>query len=489
MTKDRKTRAKLRGEFASLLLGLFLIQTCLSPLIALTATSAWAGSSYQDSYCDAFCTKTIKDPNSSYSHSGQALQQCEAYETSSSASSFQQILLPLDFVAAGVCAAACFTTWMSAGTGQGTGQAACSYSAGAAGIAELLAVFSMQSSGVSKAIEGVGGAAAIGGAVLGVTHKTGGIGFLTKEKKLDGKKLACAEAALMTILAVMRAQSTNSDSQAQQNACNAIKNLTSSANGIASNSLFAPQGLGGSTSSGTSSGSSAPPSGGGNGQFSPGGAACAQNGLGSTPGGCGFSANQLAATDAQNLDGSGLAQIVAPDAAKINPSDLLQKLTGSDPGSAFTSAFGSKMQPLADLAQAAAENAADLQAALAQYRGKKDDPSLLASARGGGGGGGGGGARPKAAGNGFNFDFGGGTGAAGGAPAGELGFASSKSKLGLSGLGNGDIWHQDFHGSIFEIVTSRLNSSRDRIDDLDWVTPLNRALAGSPKKMSGNKKP
>lgn len=45
---------------------------------------------------------------------------------------------------------------------------------------------------------------------------------------------------------------------------------------------------------------------------------------------------------------------------------------------------------------------------------------------------------------------------------------------------DGDIWHSKWHGSIFELVSVKLTKSRDRIDALEWTSPLNRALAGLP---------
>ena len=46
----------------------------------------------------------------------------------------------------------------------------------------------------------------------------------------------------------------------------------------------------------------------------------------------------------------------------------------------------------------------------------------------------------------------------------------------------GDIFHEGYAGSIFDIVSVKLTKTHDRIDELEWDTPLNRALAGLPAK-------
>jgi hypothetical protein len=41
-----------------------------------------------------------------------------------------------------------------------------------------------------------------------------------------------------------------------------------------------------------------------------------------------------------------------------------------------------------------------------------------------------------------------------------------------------DIFHSGWNGTIFQLVTNTLNRTRDRVEKLDYVSPLNRALAG-----------
>jgi hypothetical protein len=47
---------------------------------------------------------------------------------------------------------------------------------------------------------------------------------------------------------------------------------------------------------------------------------------------------------------------------------------------------------------------------------------------------------------------------------------------------DGDIWHENYPGTIFQIISSKLSKTNDRIEKLEWDTTLNRALTGLPQK-------
>jgi hypothetical protein len=99
-----------------------------------------------------------------------------------------------------------------------------------------------------------------------------------------------------------------------------------------------------------------------------------------------------------------------------------------------------------------------------------------ASSYASGGGGGKGGAAKPTLGLGFNF---GGTAAP--TFASEQKFEKRERKIEPGR--EGDIWHEGYGGSIFQLVSQKLVTNRDRIDQLEWDTPLNRALAGlKPQK-------
>lgn len=93
---------------------------------------------------------------------------------------------------------------------------------------------------------------------------------------------------------------------------------------------------------------------------------------------------------------------------------------------------------------------------------------------GGGGGGKGGG------GNGLGnlFDFGARAPAESAVGASEVKFNQQK-KADLA-LGGDDIWHSNWNGTIFQLVSKKLDTARDRVEQLEWQSPLNRALAGLP---------
>jgi hypothetical protein len=76
----------------------------------------------------------------------------------------------------------------------------------------------------------------------------------------------------------------------------------------------------------------------------------------------------------------------------------------------------------------------------------------------------------------MDFNFGGGAPKAAAAPS-ELSFDKHRELE-----ADGDVWHTAFPGTIFQIVTHRLNKSRDRVANLEWASPLNRALVGLPNK-------
>lgn len=54
-------------------------------------------------------------------------------------------------------------------------------------------------------------------------------------------------------------------------------------------------------------------------------------------------------------------------------------------------------------------------------------------------------------------------------------------------LGN-DIFHSEYKGSIFELVSTRIDESKDKVMTLEWSTPLNRALNGLSNNPNNKKK-
>lgn len=457
--------------YTKLILGVFLAEASLLPV-------AFAGGS--DPYCDNICSALIENgkvkglsgptwttaddaacaamssgaspspsPSSSPGsdtaaittsiqcqyHSGQVAQQCMAYEADSQGGKGEKILMALDIATAGTCWAACFNLAAPAM------QQICSYAGMAAGAADVLESMAMKSSAVGKAINVALGGAGIAGGFMAM-----------KGAKVAGVKMACAEAALMTVMAGMRMKSSQGAKDSKQKACNAIKSLSSNANVVGgANPLVATSGNTGATQVSDTSATNAPLTDG----FAT-GVTCAKNGLGS--GGCGMSGDQMAATDGGNLESTGIAKAVAPLAP--NPDEILRQLdSGASPGAAMGGALGGlpNSASVSALATAAGDHAAEIGV---------PKSGAVESA-----GGGGGASKTEE----FHMSFG--AGAAAGSAEPELKFSAPAPEVGESG----DIWHAGSPNSIFEIITQKIQKSKDRVEKLEWQTPLNRALAGLPK--------
>jgi hypothetical protein len=144
----------------------------------------------------------------------------------------------------------------------------------------------------------------------------------------------------------------------------------------------------------------------------------------------------------------------------MDTSGLFNKLAaGQDPGQLMGSAFsGPGAEALADLAKTTSEHAAELGAVGGAA------PSVAS---------GGSGASAASNSSGFNL----GLGDMG--PSQKSPSDQSFSPAAKPALASDDIWHTGYQGSIFDIITQKISSTRERVDSLDWSTPLNRALAGT----------
>jgi hypothetical protein len=190
-------------------------------------------------------------------------------------------------------------------------------------------------------------------------------------------------------------------------------------------------------------------------------ACAAKNGMSS----CGFGnqSQASAATDGGLLSSSGLGQTAAQQLANSDLSGLSQ--SSPDAGSLISQALGSAASgdigtKLAEVAKAAQQDGKTLAKTSGNYSGG----SAAAQA-------------PKAPGfGGFNFDTG---------LAAEKKDEVQFDRAPASASADADIWHTDFKGSIFQIVSSKIVETKPRVDNLDWSTPLNRALMGLPSKGAG----
>jgi hypothetical protein len=204
-------------------------------------------------------------------------------------------------------------------------------------------------------------------------------------------------------------------------------------------------------------------------------------------GGTGITAAPLAANDPalksalSNLSSGGLSAALAgaPGSLITSPTDIPAALntlgtdmgsighaiaSGSSPGAAIAAAMPDLPSSMKDMLSAIDKAAAE---------GRLTASGLPSAVMSSGGGAKGAGSSSEGLGL-FGGMFGNKSGLSGGAPK-ELGFTKTTPTYVSQ---EGDIWHSGWNGSIFQIVTGKLNKSRDRIEQLEWQTPLNRALSG-----------
>lgn len=140
--------------------------------------------------------------------------------------------------------------------------------------------------------------------------------------------------------------------------------------------------------------------------------------------------------------------------------------SGNSPGSILAAAMGGASPQMANEFR-------NLDAAMAKYMKIEGAGTVTAS----GGPRGGGSKSPD-----LGFSFGNLFGAKGG----EAGPGAAKSvSFGRTpASAEADIWHSAYPGTIFQIISSKISASRDKVEDLEWVTPINRAMAGGQRGQS-----
>lgn len=147
-------------------------------------------------------------------------------------------------------------------------------------------------------------------------------------------------------------------------------------------------------------------------------------------------------------------------------SDIAKQLQNSPPGAVGSSIVPNMPAELADHLKELDEAAKSGQI---QMVGGGDNLSVMTSR--------GGGSRTLSSTKPFGGLFGGLGTAAGPSPQKEMGF-EKKAEVAIPS--DGDIWHSNWNGTIFQLVSNKLVKTNERIDKLEWETPLNRALNGLP---------
>jgi hypothetical protein len=408
-------------------------------------------------------------------YASQAEPQCMAYLTSQDAHDNEIVPIIFDTAAAVSCGLACYNQLNPAGALSGASEAldaACEVVGLGAGVSDMLGLFSQQSSAGARAIGSigaVGAGVAAGTSVYQLSQNASGAGNWTSSSSSDSgvaKKWAvCATAALFALTAVIRGVSEKGSSSAKTDACNSVHSLMSKATPVGYTGSPVASGV---TTTTTSSGSTLTAATGTTGSIGNTSASAALN-SGQVPQACldqGISCqpSTAAATDGGILAKSGLDTMVAPLASKIGPQiaaaaesgDLGNALGNAMTAAGLPSDFAKKFVDLAGAAYEAGPKLAsalnvESQAsakALAGIHAPAKSPELF-------------GAKSAAPTTGTTTEF-----------------NDQNRAIAVSS----DIWHTGYNGSIFDIVSEKISSSKDRINIEGWASSSNNLRSMLPAK-------
>ena len=410
-------------------------------------------------------------------HNSQLEPQCMAYKAADGAGTGEHIVFALDTVAAASCWTACIagkTPWTAAL------EAVCMGTGIAAGASEFGIVLAQNSSPVTKMIKSATLAGGTAAHTYGLSNITGSPQQSTVPGTDTKVSNSCFSAAGYTILMGLRYKAINDDNKVKKDACNTVKQLASSASmtsgAVANLSNYSNMtpisggagGLGRATAGGSAGGVASASAGG---AISLGLSCVGNNGLSSCL------PNQSAAMDSKIFSETGLDKQFASD-----PNGQLKAIidavkSGATAGQIMDRAMngsvgGDAGHAISQLADEATAKSTEIAALM-----KPTDAAALASTGGlsspskGGGKG-----SPKLM-EGFNLFGGFGNSGPAAESAKEMRFEKGQ-KRGLSSITGDDIYHSNWTGSIFDLVSTRIDESKDRVMTLEWSTPLNRALNG-----------
>lgn len=330
----------------------------------------------------------------------------------------------------------------------------------------------------------VGGAST--GLALGVSGGTGGFAANS-----GTRATSCLTALMMAAQAIYKGYSASTSDETKASACQLVMdeagpsitlqgNAQIAGDTSAGNQLPAGSGSGSGTSTSAASTSSASQGGKGGGNLLKDPAAFAA---------------VVAAASAED-------PVLGEFYRKMPPKDALKALNDLGPG-AIQAALGggagsmsAMMKPImdglsakgGDMAKAGdkigknlAATDAEFKKRLQEYQKKALAGTAYQKAGGAGGGKAGDSAKP------FTFGFmGGGSGATGPSEVNFTGTTDGAAKVAQPvEVESDDIYHAEFKGSIFQIVSKKLGRTGDRVEQYEWELPLNRARQNLPWKPSG----
>jgi hypothetical protein len=423
--------------------------TTLAPTVVVSPTPT-ASTAAQTS-CDSLCS------NSTVSASNPSLQQntqCAAYNTAGSSKTMDYVVLGLEGVALGTCVTACAGQASILGA---SSQALCTDSNTVAQGAQIVSALMVKDqSAASKLMGALSGAAGIGISAF----EGGGMSGVWSTKFGDTKpadlkqKQACMTSVFLGLSMAQRIMAINSENSTQNQACNAVQALNSQ-NGI----INSTGGVSGGSSSTASS----------NAILSNGvqaGLTCvAGNGLAS----CASGTPAAAAMDTGALIKSGADQQLASAAQGITPGLVSAVQGGASAGSVVGGAasaggagFGDAMKTLADAAGEISGESGEGEVGLA-----------LGTTTGGGGG-----AGHRASNDDSSGDIGSLLAGVFGKQAGAGGAQPAVRSLAFAQDTSSDIYHTGYKGTIFDIVSQKTASVKNRVESLDFASPSNRVMNG-----------
>jgi hypothetical protein len=388
-------------------------------------------------------------------HNSEVLTKCLVYNSATDGITFNWIVLAFDIAAAALCLTACILSAVPGAQGAAQGFAiACGASGITAAVIELGAVTSINKS-VGAAV--ASGIVSVGGTIAGITSlafsNAGGASQIGA---------TCVSAGFFIALMIIRAVTIANMNGAKDSACQDIKNQLSEAmiggTPDPEAGTYTNNGLPGTSSGGGADGSGAGTNGNGT-----------QNGSspdGEIPIEIPPGSGVASATDGGVLQKSGLDKDAAKIAKNFDKAAFL-----ADPKKSVASMFQSA-------ATAAGMDATNAEAAGALAKHLEEDPQFKRDVMG------------AMAAQGGASAKGGTTGASALAqlptfgaktPAGPTDASFEKQKKSaMTEPTSDDIFHEDWNGTIFQLVTFRLGKSSDRVEQMEWQTPLNRALTGLP---------
>ncbi len=411
---------------------------------------------------------------------------CDSWELKQSASKKSGRAVPIYTAAAAICFLACIPSPF-----QGAVETACKATGGAAVLADLASTFMLIKDG-QQFMNVWDGILSVSGTAAGLATAAA-VGTKSTLLLKVGAPPACVVGGILTGIAAIKWKSRKGFDSSAEKDCKHVRDLLPPEMVLAFSTESGPK----EGSISDFKGSSALPGSDAGGSFSGSASSASYPGLDFSDArsnfpGSRFQASKFESAVLDQLENKEQIPQLLQKVTGMTLEDLAQRLEKEGPGSilaGFSHLSPSMKQGLAGLdhgnysmggsaLEGTTTEAKDL---LASHERGAASPSggVAGSAAKSAGAGGSGANAGAGSSNPFLGSGGIGSGSTGTRAPEELHFEASR-KPALSSVG--DIWHEGFSGTIFQIVSGRIDQSRDKIIDMEWQSPLNRALSGLPRQ-------